>query len=180
MKNWRVVGIDDSFSKDFCCLVGCVMSGRNVEGFMYEEISVDGLDSTEKIVKMLRRSKFFSQLKCVFLSGITFGGFNVADIGEINGKTGIPVVVVMSRMPKIEEFQSALKNLDNFEQRLAIVERAGEIYRHESLYLQLAGLSLEEAKKFIEANIWRGKIPEVLRIAHLVASAIVHGESKSR
>jgi len=180
MKSWRVVGIDDSFSKDFCCIVGCVMCGRSVEGFMYDEIAVDGLDSTEKIIKMLKRSKFYGQLRCAFLNGITFGGFNVADIFEINERTGIPVVVVMGREPKMDEFRSALRNLDNFEQRIAIVERSGEIYRFKNLYLQLSGVSIEEAGRMIEANAFRGKIPEALRIAHLVASAVVHGESKSR
>ncbi|MCS7144118.1 MAG: DUF99 family protein [Archaeoglobaceae archaeon] len=180
MKSWRVVGIDDSFSKDFCCLVGCVMSGKSIEGFMFEEISIDGFDSTEKIIRMIKRSKFFNQLKCIFLGGITFGGFNVADIVEINKKTGIPVVVVMSREPNMEEFRDALKNLDEYEQRIAIVERAGEIQRHGSLFLQFYGLSFEEVKRLIEVNKLRGKIPEALRIAHLVASAIVHGESKNR
>ncbi|MDK2795842.1 MAG: uncharacterized protein PWQ22_1171 [Archaeoglobaceae archaeon] len=180
MKNWRVVGIDDSFSKDFCCIVGCVMSGRSVEGFMYNEITVDGLDSTEGIISMLKRSKFFNQLKCVFLNGITFGGFNVADISEIYARTGIPVIVIMGRKPNMEEFRSALKNLSNYEERIAIVERAGDIYRFRDLYLQLSGLNLEEAERIVEANILKGKIPEALRIAHLVASAIVHGESKNR
>lgn len=180
MKSWRIVGIDDSFSKDFCCLAGCVISGRSIEGFMFERISVDGFDATEKIVAMLRRSKFFGQLKCVLLSGITFGGFNVADIVEINARTGIPVVVVMGKEPNMEEFCNALKNLKGFEQRISIVERAGEIYKHKNLFLQFSGLSFEEAKKIVEANTWRGKIPEALRIAHLVASAVVHGESKNR
>ncbi|MEM0214367.1 MAG: DUF99 family protein [Archaeoglobaceae archaeon] len=180
MKSWRVVGIDDSFSKDFCCLVGCVMSGRSIDGFMFERISVDGFDSTEKIVTMLKRSKFFRQLRCVFLGGITFGGFNIADIKEIHEKTGIPVVVVMGKEPNMEEFRSALKNLNGFEQRIAIVERAGEIYRYGNLFLQFSGLNFEDAKKIVDANVWRGKFPEALRIAHLVASAVVHGESKNR
>ncbi|MCS7130780.1 MAG: DUF99 family protein [Archaeoglobaceae archaeon] len=180
MKVWRVLGIDDSFSKDFCCLVGCVMSGRNIEGFMFEEISIDGFDSTEKIVKMIKRSKFFNQLKCIFLGGITFGGFNIADIKKIYEQTGIPVVVVMGRKPNMDEFKDALKNLSDYEERIAIVERAGEIYEFGSLFIQFCGLSVDEAKKLIETNTWRGKIPEALRIAHLVASAIVHGESKNR
>lgn len=179
MKNWRVVGIDDSFSKDFCCIVGCVMSGRNIEGFMFEEISVDGFDSTEKILSMVRRSKFFNQLKCIFLGGITFGGFNVADISKIHEQTGIPVVVIMNRKPNMDEFKSALRNLNGYEERLAMVERAGEIYNLGSLFVQICGSSLEEVRKLIEINTWRGKIPEALRIAHLVASAIVHGESRT-
>ncbi|MCX8172524.1 MAG: DUF99 family protein [Archaeoglobaceae archaeon] len=180
MKNWRVVGIDDSFSGNYCCVVGCVTSGRSIEGFMFEEISVDGFDSTEKIITMLRRSKFFSQLKCIFLGGITFGGFNVADIRTIYERTRIPVIVVMNRKPNIDEFRNALKNLNNYEQRIAIVERAGEIHRTENLYLQFSGLSFEMAEKLVKVNTWRGKIPEALRIAHLIASAIVHGESKNR
>lgn len=180
MKNWRLAGIDDSFSRDFCCLVCCVMSGRNVEGFIYEEIVVDGLDSTEKIVKMIRKSKFYEQLKALFLSGITFGGFNVADVREIYEKTRVPVVVVMNRMPNLEEFYEALKNFEDCDKRLEIVKRAGEIKEVGSLYIQHTGVSYEEAMKMIRMNTFSGKIPETLRIAHLVASAIVHGESRSR
>ncbi|MEM0330857.1 MAG: DUF99 family protein, partial [Archaeoglobaceae archaeon] len=99
---------------------------------------------------------------------------------EIHEKTGIPVVVVMGKEPNMEEFRSALKNLNGFEQRIAIVERAGEIYRYGNLFLQFSGLNFEDAKKIVDANVWRGKFPEALRIAHLVASAVVHGESKNR
>lgn len=180
MKKWRVVGIDDSFSKDFCCLVGCVMSGRNVEGFIYEEISVDGLDSTEKILKMITKSKFYDQIKVIFLSGITFGGFNIVDISEIYSKTSIPVIVVMNRKPNLDEFYSALKNFKDFEKRIDIVKRAGEIFQIDDIYTQLCGLSVEDAKRMLEMNKFEGKIPEALRLAHLIASAIVHGESKNR
>ncbi len=180
MKKWRIAGIDDSFSGDFCCLVCCVMSGRNIEGFMYEEITIDGLDSTEKIIKMLRKSKFYNQLRVVFLNGITFGGFNIVDICEIHQKTGIPVVVVMNRMPKLEEFYEALKNFEDCHRRLEIVKRAGEIKNLGDFYVQLSGISCEEALKMIQMNSFSGKIPETLRIAHLVASAIVHGESRNR
>lgn len=180
MKNWRIAGIDDSFSGEFCCLVCCVMSGRNIEGFMYEEITVDGLDSTEKIVKMLRKSKFYNQLKVVFLSGITFGGFNVVDVREVHEKTGIPVVVVMSRMPNLEEFYEGLRNFEDCDKRLEIVKRAGEIRKAGDLYIQLSGISYEDAVKMIGMNTYSGKIPETLRLAHLVASAIVHGESRGR
>lgn len=180
MKNWRIAGIDDSFLGEFCCLVCCVMSGRNIEGFMYEEIKVDGLDSTEKIVKMLRKSKFYKQLRVVFLNGLTFGGFNVVDICEIYERTGIPVVVVMNRMPRLEEFYEGLKNFEDCDKRIEIVKRAGEIKRVDTLYIQSSGISYEDAVRMIKMNAISGKIPETLRIAHLVASAIVHGESRNR
>ncbi len=180
MKNWRFAGIDDSFSDDKCCLFGCVTCGGYVEGFMYEEIAVDGLDSTEKIVKMLLRSKFREQLKCVFLGGITFGGFNVADIREIYEKTGIPVIVIMRKMPNMEEFFRAMNNLPNAEKRKSIAMRAGKVYRIASLFVQLAGINVDEAEKYIEIATVKGNIPEPLRIAHLAASAVIHGESKGK
>ncbi|MCS7119274.1 MAG: DUF99 family protein [Archaeoglobaceae archaeon] len=180
MKNWRIAGIDDSFSRDFCCIVCCVMSGEKVEGFMYEEISIDGLDSTEKIVRMLKKSKFYDQIRVVFLNGITFGGFNVVDIWRVYEETEIPVVAIMNRMPNLEEFEKALKNFRDYEKRIDIVRRAGEIKFTGEVYIQCCGLKYEEALNLIRMNTLRGKIPESLRLAHLVASAIIHGESRSR
>ncbi len=180
MKLWRFAGFDDSFSGSRGCIFGCVMSGSYVEGFMFSEIEVDGLDATEKIIGMLRRSKFAKQLKCVFLPGITFGGFNVADIREIWERTGIPVVVVMRKRPNISEFRRAASLLPNGEERLRIIKRAGDVYRAASLYVQLAGIDLEVAEEYIKMCRVKGSIPEPLRLAHLAASAVVHGESRGK
>lgn len=180
MKKWRFLGIDDSFDDRRCCLVGCVVCSGYVEGFMYSEIAVDGLDATDKIISMILRSKFRNQIKCIFMPGITFGGFNIADIHEVHAKTGIPVVVVMRRKPRMDEFFSAMENVDNTEVRKRIVEKAGEIYKLGSLYLQLAGIELEKAEEFLRAATVKGNIPEAVRVAHLAASAIIHGESRGK
>ncbi len=180
MKNWRFAGIDDSFDATKCCLFGCVTCGGYVEGFMYEEITVDGLDATEKIVRMIARSKFKNQLRCIFLSGITFGGFNVADIEEINERTGIPVVVVMRKMPDMAEFYAAMRNVSEYERRREIAMRAGEVFEVGNVYIQIAGVELDEARNLLKAATIKGNIPEALRIAHLAASAVIHGESRGK
>ncbi len=180
MKNWRFAGIDDSFNEDKCCLVGCVTCGSYVEGFMYEEISVDGLDSTDKIIRMLNRSKFKVQLKCVFLGGITFGGFNIVDIKEVYEKTKIPVIVVIRKIPNLEEFFKAMENLKDSEKRKEIARNAGKIFKLGQVYVQLAGINIDKARRFLEMAIIKGNIPEPLRIAHLAASAIIHGESRGK
>lgn len=180
MKVWRFVGFDDSFRCSKAYIVGCITAGSYVEGFLIDEIEVDGLDVTEKIVELVNSSKFKIQLKCIFLDGITFAGFNIADIEEIYSRTGIPVVVVMRKIPNFEDIYRALKNLDSFEERLKLIEKAGEIYKIEGLFVQLVGCSLDEARMFIRASRLKGKIPESLRIAHLVASALIHRESKRR
>ncbi|WP_290901910.1 DUF99 family protein [Ferroglobus sp.] len=179
-KKVRVVGFDDSFKGDDCYLVGCVTESRYVEGFMVEKISVDGFDATEKIVKMISKSKFREQLKCVFLSGITFGGFNVVDIEEVYKKTGVPVVVIMRKKPNMERIREAIKNVSMPEIRMKFFERAGEIYELGNLFVQIKGCDLDFAEEVIKETTAKGNVPEALRIAHLVASAIIHGESRGK
>ncbi|MDI9645675.1 MAG: DUF99 family protein [Archaeoglobales archaeon] len=180
VKKWRFVGFDDSFKGSKACIFGCVTCDNQVEGFMYEEIEVDGFDVTEKIVSLVLKSKFRNQLKCIFLAGLTFAGFNVADIVEIYNRTSIPVVVIMRREPKIEEFISAARKLEKGEERLKIIERAGKVEKIGTLYVQLAGINLKMAEEYIELSKLKGKVPEALRIAHLAASAVIHGESKGK
>ncbi len=178
MKVWRFLGFDDGFGFGRAYLVGCVTAGTYVEGFMIGRIEIDGLDVTDRIIELVKSSKFRIQLKCIFLDGITFAGFNIADIVKIYEETGIPVVVVMRRMPDMEKIRNALMNLKEFEKRIRIIEKAGEIKIVEGLFVQTAGCDAEDASVFIRASKLKGKIPEALRIAHLVASALIHGESK--
>ena len=40
--------------------------------------------------------------------------------------------------------------------------------------------TLDELKKIIDQSTVRGAIPEVLRVAHLIAAGVVTGESRGR
>ena len=181
MKNWRFLGIDDSFKGDFCILVGCVTEGNSyVEGFMVEKISVDGLDSTQAIIRMVSRSKFREQIRCIFLNGITFGGFNVADIREIYEAVKIPIVVVMRRIPDFGAIFEALEIFEDSEVRSEIIKRAGDVYKAGEVFIQFHGCGFEDALEFLKKSKLKGNIPEALRLAHLVATAVVHGESRGK
>jgi len=181
MKEWRFIGFDDGF-KDFkdleAVLIGCVTAGTRVEGFLFSKITVDGTDVTSKICSMVLNSKFKEQLKCIFLSGITFAGFNTADIIKIFDETSIPAVVVMKKSPDIESIQNALKKLDNGERKIEVIRKAGPIYKILNFNVQIAGCSISNVETFIKSSTLRGPLPEPLRVAHLVASSLVYGESK--
>ncbi len=181
MKSWRFVGFDDSFKGEECFIVGAVVEGKNyLEGVITGRIKVDGLDSTSKIISMLKRSKFRNQIKAIFLDGITFGGFNMADISEISESLSIPVIVVMRKKPDFESIYRALENLPDFEIRKEIVQSAGEVHSYGDIFFQFTGCEMDEAVEMIEASILKGKIPECLRMAHLIATGIVHGESRGK
>ena len=48
------------------------------------------------------------------------------------------------------------------------------------IYVQRIGLTVEAARKLIEATTLHGNIPEPVRIAHLIAGGIVVGRSRGR
>ncbi len=93
MKKWRFLGVDDSFNEKKCCMVGCVTCDGYVEGFLYTEIEIDGLDATDKLIGMVKRSKFREQIKCIFLPGITFGGSTSLTFSEFTAKPEFPLLL---------------------------------------------------------------------------------------
>ena len=77
-------------------IVGTVFRGGDwMDGVLRSDITKDGLDATDIISKMIKKSKHYGQIRVVMLDGITYAGFNVVDIEELYGETGIPVIVVM-------------------------------------------------------------------------------------
>ena len=126
---------------------------------------------------MVYKSKFKPQLQCLLLDGIAFGGFNIVDIRELNKKTKIPVIVVIRRYPDFKKIENALEKMRKIE-KYKLIEKAGEVSKIGKIYVQLAGISLEDAKKVLKITCTRSLLPEPIRVAHLIAAGIVRGESK--
>jgi endonuclease V-like protein UPF0215 family len=182
----RILGIDDSaLFNEKVMIVGAVFRGGNwIDGVLRSEITKDGLDATEVICRMIKKSKHYGQIRTVILDGITYGGFNVVDIQMLYRETGIPVVVVMRSYPDFEKIKSALKYFSDGDERLMIIKRAGKIERisgeKSPIYIQRAGIGIETVKKIIRLTSIRSNIPEPLRVAHLIATGIVLGESRGK
>src|SRR3989338_1109997 len=126
-KEIRVIGIDDSpfnkFKDKRALVVGVVMRGGSfVDGILSAKVEVDGNDATYKLIEIIEKSKFRSQLRCIFLNGIAVAGFNVIDIIELSRKTKIPVVVIIRQNPNIEAINSALTKL-NKKDKIEIIKK---------------------------------------------------------
>lgn len=106
------------------------------------------------------------------------------DIQKLYRETGIPVIVVMRSCPDFEKIKSALKYLPDGGERWAMIKRAGKIEKipgkKKSIYIQRAGIGLETVKKIIQLTSIRSSVPEPLRVAHLIATGIVLGESRGK
>lgn len=183
-KEIRVIGIDDSpfnkFKDKKVLVVGVVMRGGSwIDGILSTKVDVDGNDSTKKLAEMINKSKFKPQLQCIFLDGIAVAGFNVIDVKELSKKTKLPVVVVIRRMPDIENIKKTLIKI-NKKEKIKLIEKAGNVIQVNEIFVQLTGIDLEEAKKILKIVCTRSLIPEPLRLAHLIASGIFFGESRGR
>ncbi len=175
----RVVGIDDGKhvfrSKTQVPVVGVVYKGGLwFEGVMSTKVWVDGFDVTEKVAQMILGSPHYKQLRVILLNGLTYAGFNVMDIGELNKETKLPVIALTKDEPNLESIRSALSNLDHAEERYSTLLRAGPIIplhnNGKKIFMRTAGLYCEDAQKIVALTSTRSSIPEPLRVAHLIAS----------
>ena len=185
----RVLGVDDGVfiphTKGMVDVIGVVYRGGYwLDGVMRTEIIIDGMDATEKIASMIKKSPHYDELRVVVLNGITFAGFNVVDINELFKRVDLPVIAVTREKPNLEEIRKALKNLPEYERRWEAIESAGKIIKvktrnaEKAIYMQIAGVSQEDAEKILRSTSTRSNVPEALRVAHIIASGLTRLEEK--
>jgi len=180
----RVLGVDDCpfipHTKGQVPVIGVVFRGGYwLDGVMHTKIAVDGFDATEKIGAMITSSSHYKQLRVIMLNGVTFAGFNVVNIKTLNAATKLPVITVTREKPDLEKIRKALKNLPKSQERWNTILNAGEPFEaptrsgKKKIYMQVAGISRDDAQKILRLTSTRSNIPEALRVAHLVASGVV-------
>ena len=184
-KEIRILGIDDApfprRRKTNVLVVGCFYRGGDfMDGLVSTHIKQDGMNATEKLVKMVAGSKFYSQLQCIMLDGIALGGFNVVDIHELSEKTKLPVIVIIRDMPDFEKIRKALSNLSRGEKRFELMIKAGKPKKLGKVYVQKAGISLNNVKKILKIACTHSYVPEPIRIAHIIGQGIKKGQSSGR
>jgi endonuclease V-like protein UPF0215 family len=183
----RILGIDDSpLLSNNILVVGAVMRGGDwLEGIVRTWITKDGMDATDKLAEMVTQSKHYGQIRIVMLNGVTMGGFNVVDMEALSEKTGTPVISIMRRLPDMTSIKSALNNLSEPGRRYDLILKAGKAVevptkRGEPVYMQYKGIDEASALEIVRSSSTHSRIPEPVRVAHLIATGIVLGESSRR
>ncbi|MHA1742628.1 MAG: endonuclease dU [Candidatus Heimdallarchaeota archaeon] len=186
----RILGFDDGAfefrSKQPVPVIGIIFrGGKFLDGALRTDVEVDGTDATEKIVKLINASRHKNQLKVIMFDGITLAGFNVVDVKKLNEETDLPVIVINRKKPNLEKVKNALKNFKDFKTRWQAIENAGKIKEcyikdFKKVYYQNVGIGDDVTREIIKMSCTRGFIPEPLRVAHLIATAVVRGESYGR
>ncbi|MEM5853082.1 MAG: DUF99 family protein [Candidatus Aenigmatarchaeota archaeon] len=186
----RILGFDDGAftprSGELVPVIGVIFrGGKFLDGLLKTEVKVDGNDATEKIIQLINSSRHKQQLKIVMFDGITMAGFNMIDIKEIFEKSKLPVIVINRKIPDIAKVKNALKRFEDFDKRWEAVKNAGPIKEcfvkdFKKIYYQNVGIEDGVAREVIKLSCTRSYIPEPLRIAHIIATGIVKGESSGR
>ncbi|MBE0523479.1 MAG: DUF99 family protein [Methanosarcinales archaeon] len=184
----RILGIDDSsLHNEQVMIIGAFFRGGEwLDGVLRSDITKDGDDATDTLIRMVTDSKHFRQVRVLMFDGITYAGFNIIDIKAIYDTTGIPCIVVMRECPDFESIRSALEYLPDPEIRWEIIKKAGKVNKvlsrdgENPIFFQCCGVGLVDAKEIIRLSATHSNIPEPLRVAHLIATGVVCGESTGK
>jgi endonuclease V-like protein UPF0215 family len=179
------VGIDDaplpSDPADPVPIVGAVFAGLRLEGVLVSSVTRDGFDATEAIIRAVSRSRFREHVRLVLLQGITVGGFNVVDGIALHRELGVPVVVVSRREPDMTAVRRALlSHIPEGRDKWEVIRRLGPMEPCAGVYVQRVGIGGEAAESVVRRLSAHSRLPEPLRVAHLIAGALAYGESRGR
>ena len=167
-----VIGFDDApFNRtdEECILIGTYMRGnRIIDGIYFKKFKKDGMDVTKKIIDIVN-GKHYKKIRAIFLSGITFGGFNIANLWKIYEETERPVIVVIDKYPNKERmFLAIKKHFNDADERIELINSFPEPEKIDNIYVQYIGTDIDFVRKILKKTRLKSKIPECLRISHLI------------
>ncbi|ABC31048.1 uncharacterized conserved protein [Hahella chejuensis KCTC 2396] len=180
----RVAGFDDApFSRrrgSPVNVAGIICADGEFEGMLWGTAAKDGDDATDCLIAMLTNSRFYDQVGVVLTDGVAIGGFNVIDLPRLCESVQRPCIAVMRKHPDLQAIDKALRNFDDYERRRGLIRAAGTIFNNDFCHYQVAGCDPETASKALERLTTKGRVPEALRLAHIIGSAVMTGESGRR
>lgn len=181
----HILGIDDGpFDKKQerpVRVAAVLMEGNDlVEGIALGEFPVDGADATGFLAEWIKTLRWEPALQAVVLGGITLAGLGLVDIADLAQQLAIPVLAVTRRETAKSDISNALIAA-GLAERLTIVQHTPPAIRvRPGLYVAFAGTNREHTITMVEATLRKSRMPEPLRLAHMMASAMERGQSCGR
>jgi endonuclease V-like protein UPF0215 family len=181
----HTLGVDDApFDKGQpgpVPIVGVMMEGQDVvESVVLGHFPVDGEGVTDYLAAWIAGLRTRPMLQAVILGGITIAGLGLVEITALSDRLALPVLVVTRHNPESSDLAKALRAA-GLSHRLAVLERTPRAYGvADGLFLAHAGATRVEAEQLVLATVGKARVPEPLRVAHLIGQAIVLRESRGR
>ena len=181
----NIIGFDDCpferFHTGNVNVVGIVCAQTRLEGVLRTHVRKDGANATSQLEKMIWASKFAPSLQLIMLQGVALAGFNVIDARRLSDSLELPVLIIARRQPKLEKIKSTLLNrVSGGKRKWDLIDRLGQMEACAGVFVQRVGIDLETSSDVIKRTTLQGNIPEVLRMAHLIAGGMTTGQSRGR
>ncbi len=184
-RGFRTLGISESFIKgvsEKSILAGVVMrADMMIDGFAFSRATVGGMDATDKILEMYK-SLNRDDINLLMLNGCVISWYNVIDLHQVSDETGLPLICVtynestgLERYFKEyfpDDWMIRVETYRRNKERTAITLSTGH-----TVYIRFIGMSIEEAKGVLNKFTSHGSIPEPLRVARLLARALIKDSS---
>jgi endonuclease V-like protein UPF0215 family len=176
----RALGVAESFrqGRKRSVLAGVVMrSDLVVDGVVIGKTSVGGDDATSSIVSIYRRLKR-NDVNLILVSGAILSLYNIVDVDELSRRSRLPVVCLTYKETSGIEDSIRRHFPDTSEAKLKLYRRLGKrtgvsLRSGHRVYVRMAGLELSTLKPILDTFTLQGSIPEPVRVAKLVARALL-------
>ena len=158
-------------------LVVVKLEGPHVTAVRAGWIGVDGMDGTERALKLLE--SFSISGSPILLAGVTFGGFNLIDPRRLQKKFKVPTIVVVGSRPNNRAVKRALvRHFPDWRERWRIIRSLGPlrtvrtVASENPLFYEALGCSGRVARRVLAGWALVSRIPEPLRVAGLVVRGL--------
>ncbi len=179
-KGIRVLGIAESFRRgiDRSVLAGVVMrKDLIVDGIAFSRPKLEGDDATERVLELYERLER-KDVNVIMVSGAVISLYNIIDLERVYESLRVPLISLSYRESKGLEGAIRKHFPDSWERKVEMYRKLG---RRESIHLKTGkkifirrfGLGKDEAREIIDAFILQGRYPEPVRVAGLVARAVL-------
>jgi endonuclease V-like protein UPF0215 family len=182
MKDYPIsMGIDDARfdlkrGSSTTWLIAVICQGLRLIEVIKTDIIIDGIDSTEKLIDLIRlRSK---HVQFILTDTITFGGFNLMDMERVYTEVQKPIIAITEReVDLLSVKQAIIKRFPhNYQEKLFLLDKAGPLYEINintaggptTIYFHSKGINYDEVKELLEKVTIDSKLPEPIRMAHLI------------
>ena len=176
----RGLSISESFEKQekHSILAGIVMSNEFlIDGFVFENATLQGDDITEKILMMYKKLNR-DDISYLLLPGTILSLYNIVDIDIIFEQLQFPVIAVNSK--DSSGLHDTLKHHfpNNFENKIEQYEKLGHrqimhLKSKNELYLRIRGCTIEDCKTLLDKITLQGSVPEPLRVSQTLAKTLL-------
>jgi endonuclease V-like protein UPF0215 family len=148
-----------------------------IDGITYGKATVREMDATDAIIAMVRHLSR-DDLNGIMLHGSVIAGYNIVDLPRVHQMTQLPVISI-TKEPH-EDLQTHLETTfpSDWEKRWEIACRNGTmkplaLNTTATVFVQFFGCDWDTVKGVLKRLTRFGGVPEPIRIARLLARALV-------